>query len=334
MKIFQVAVFGSLIKDIEFFSDEIFVIENKKDITRQKMFAFEYGAKLPIDKVYYNFGGGAGNVSVGLNQLGIKAAPVSSVGDDSEGRQMIEYFKKNKIDASLISTNKKELTGFSFILGSKKHRDHVIFTHKGASSELSFTPALLNKFKSEYFYIAALSQKNWVSELRKLFSKSRRDTASIVWNPGQIQLNSAAAMLEFLPQTEILIVNKDEAIQLILDLFGRSKQISNVKYLIAKLKSLGPTAAIITQGSKGANVLDAGGKFYHLPAFGKKVIDTVGAGDAFGSGFLAGWIYWRDAKKALRLGLRNSGSVVGKIGAQNGLLGYEMYKIRIQDITR
>lgn len=322
MKRNQVTTFGSLLKDIEFFSDEIFVIKNPKDALRKKFVASEYGAKLPIDKenLFLNFGGGCGNVSFGLNKLGIKAAPYGRIGDDQFGNELISHFKSHKVYTTLIQKDKKEPTGFSFILGVKKQREHVIYTFKGASQELSFNSSFLNKFKSDYFYIAALSQINWEKDLRKLFSKARKDKTQIIWNPGQRQLNNPKAMLEFLPQIEILIVNKDEATQLVVEFFGKSKQINNDKYLINKLKTLGSTITIITDGKRGANVLDAGGKYYKSPAYGKKVVDTVGAGDAFGSGFLAGWIHWQDAKKALQLGLKNSGSVVSQIGAQNGLL--------------
>jgi len=320
MKNYQVAVFGSLIKDIEFFSDEIFIVENKKDLTREKLLAAEYGAKIPIDEIYFNYGGGAGNVSFGLNKLGIKAVPVGRVGKDQNGKEMIEYFKKNKIDTSLIAIDKKEQTGFSFILGSEKDKEHVIYTYKGATRQLRFTPSVLNKFKADYFYIAAMSQKDWARELKKLFSKARKDKTQIVWNPGQKQLVQTKRMLEFLPQTQILILNKDEAIQLVLEFWGNSSQLKNIRNLITKIKQLGPSTVVITEGKRGANILDVDGKFYHLPAYGKKVADTVGAGDAFGSGFLAGWIYFQDSKKALALGLKNSGSVVAKIGAQNGIL--------------
>jgi len=328
MKKYQVCVFGSLLKDIEFFSNEIFIIKNPQDPTRLKFLAAEYGAKLPIDEVYYNYGGGAGNVCVGLKKLGIDAAPIGRISKDQNGKEMLDYFKAQKININLITFDNKEPTGFSFILGAKKDKEHVIFTCKGATTKLTFTPNLLKKFKSDYFYIAALSQKNWEKELRKLFAKARRDKTQIVWNPGQKQLSKPKAMLEFLPQVEILILNKDEAIQLVLDFFGKSSKINNIKYLIYKLKLLGPTMAVITEGKKGANILDVAGKFYHLPAYArKKVVDTVGAGDSFSSGFLAGWILWQDAKKALQLGLKNSGSVVSKIGAQNGLLDIKNVRV-------
>jgi len=322
MKKYQAAVFGSLLKDIEFFSDEIFIIKNPDDPTRQELLAAEYGAKLPIEKenLHINFGGGAANVCVGLKKLGISAAPIGCVAKDQRGLEIIDYFKKMKIETDLICFDKKEPTGFSFILGSKKNKDHVIFTYKGATMNLKFSKSLLNKIKAEYFYISSMSQQKWANELKKLFHKARQDKTQIIWNPGQRQLSSPKAMLDLLPQTEVLILNKDESIQLVIEFFGKNQKINNVRYLIKKLKNTGPRSVVITEGKKGANVLDKSENFYHLPAYKTKSADTVGAGDAFGSGFLAGWIDKQDAKKALRLGLKNSAAVVSKIGAQNGLL--------------
>jgi sugar/nucleoside kinase (ribokinase family) len=52
--------------------------------------------------------------------------------------------------------------------------------------------------------------------------------------------------------------------------------------------------------------------------------DTAGAGDAFGSTFVAGLqIFHFDLVKALRLATINSGSVVSRVGAQVGLLHRE-----------
>ena len=59
---------------------------------------------------------------------------------------------------------------------------------------------------------------------------------------------------------------------------------------------------------------------YHIPAYKNKVVEKTGAGDAFGSSFIAGLIYFNDIKKALELGNANSLSVISKFGAQDGLL--------------
>ena len=53
------------------------------------------------------------------------------------------------------------------------------------------------------------------------------------------------------------------------------------------------------------------------------MVETTGAGDAFSSGFLAGYFYHEDLKMALDWALKNSASVVSKMGAIEGLLTRE-----------
>ena len=50
----------------------------------------------------------------------------------------------------------------------------------------------------------------------------------------------------------------------------------------------GPAAVLLTRGAAGALVVGAGGEV-EVPAPEVKVVDTIGAGDAFGGAFLAWW---------------------------------------------
>jgi fructokinase len=51
----------------------------------------------------------------------------------------------------------------------------------------------------------------------------------------------------------------------------------------------GPPVALLTRGSDGATVVPADGEPVAIPAPDVAVADTIGAGDAFGGGFLAWW---------------------------------------------
>jgi sugar/nucleoside kinase (ribokinase family) len=78
--------------------------------------------------------------------------------------------------------------------------------------------------------------------------------------------------------------------------------------------------AVMTDGARGAIVSD-GRYIYRAGIFKeKKLVDRTGAGDAFGSGFVAGFILKKDIHFALRLASANATSVVEKIGAQAGIL--------------
>ena len=87
------------------------------------------------------------------------------------------------------------------------------------------------------------------------------------------------------------------------------------------IKDYGPKITVITSGRFGADVYD-GEKFYHQDILKeKKRVDTTGVGDAFGSTFTAGLkLFNGDIQKAMHLAVRNTASVIGKQGAQNGLL--------------
>jgi fructokinase len=55
------------------------------------------------------------------------------------------------------------------------------------------------------------------------------------------------------------------------------------------LLRLGPEVALLTRGGEGATVVTAAGDEVAIPAPAIEVVDTIGAGDAFGGGFLAWW---------------------------------------------
>jgi fructokinase len=71
------------------------------------------------------------------------------------------------------------------------------------------------------------------------------------------------------------------------------------------LLDAGPSVVLLTRGPQGAVAVTAAGDFpVHVPA--AQVVDTIGAGDAFGGGFLAWWrAHGRDAS-----GLADTDAVV------------------------
>ena len=97
-------------------------------------------------------------------------------------------------------------------------------------------------------------------------------------------------------------------------------QLKNTEFLLRTVQGWGPGMVVITCGEKGAYVID-NGQVYFEKVKKVKAVDTTGAGDAFGASFVAGLIFYKnDVRKALKLGMLNSASVVARVGAQAGLL--------------
>jgi len=94
---------------------------------------------------------------------------------------------------------------------------------------------------------------------------------------------------------------------------------SNMDPILTAIKDLGPKLVVITDGANGAQAFD-GSTRYIVPPCKAGLVDTLGAGDAFGSGFTAATIEGHDTKTALLWSSANAASVVQHVGAKPGLL--------------
>lgn len=321
---------GGATHDVSFFTDQGVLIDNKGDVLRQKLLAFEYGAKVKVDKFHYSFGGGAANAAVCLASLGLRAAACVAVGSDESGRLIKENFLRRGVVTSLIATAKKEDSGASFIIVTPAG-ERVIFAQRGANRSLAISREQAAAFKnSSYIYIAALSGR-WEDALRRVFAAvGGKRGPKVIWNPGATQYSSGLKKLRpFLKKTAVFALNKDEAIELVLGSATTkaekekmtSRFLNETDNLLRAIKDFGPEKVVITMGADGVKVFD-GWQIYYQPIMPeKKRVDTTGVGDVFNSSFAAGLALFKgDINRAMRLGLKNTASKVAHLGAQAGLL--------------
>ncbi len=322
---FDIVTIGGATQDIMFYTDEGLVVQNpKRELTRQRLLAFEYGAKINVKEVYFTLGGGACNTAISFARLGLKVANFISVGDDDNGKSILNTLSKEGVKTKFAQIHKNLKTAFSFILTGGKQKEHTAFLFRGASNKLEFETRDLQKVKTDWFHVSSLSGFNWKKLMEAATEKVKKEKIKLSWNPGNRQLKAGRkGLAKFLKLTEVLILNKDEAIELVLSgvrYLKGDKSLNRTENLLKVLKEWGPKIVVITEGKKGALVYD-GQKIYRAKAFGKKVLDTTGVGDAFGSSFIGGLIISKGKTiEALKYGVVNSGSVAAHIGAQNGLL--------------
>jgi len=315
---------GGAVEDISFYTSEGQVIDNPKDILRQKLLGFEYGAKIKAEGLGRFSGGGANNVAVSLSRLGFTVGLVAAVGNDESGRTLIKNLDDNGVDTRLIKVVCHRDTGFSLIVISPGG-EHVAFTYRGANDELSINKIEAHMLSySKWVCISSLSG-GWDKVLDKTFAVKG---AKVAWNPGSAQLQEGAGRLhKWLKKTEIIFLNKDEALELAVSegkFKRKGEELSkDMKSLLSAVKSLGPKQVMITSGDKGADYFN-GEVHHHEASLGvpkSKIVDTSGVGDAFFSTTLAGLeTFDGDIKKAMKLAMKNAASVLRQAGAQNGLM--------------
>ncbi|MEK7653167.1 MAG: carbohydrate kinase family protein [Patescibacteria group bacterium] len=305
-KKYEVISVGGVTRDILFYSGEGELLKTG-NLTKQRLLAFEYGAKILADKIYLTFGGGAANTSASFAKMGLKAAIVSRVGDDDNGYEAIKNLAGHQVNTSLIKKSAGVQTAFSLILTiSNAAKEHIAFIYRGASDLLS-SHDLISRVETDWYYVSSLPKKNWEGIMSSLIKTGK----NIAWNPGGEQLQEIAKMKKFLSKIKLFVVNRDEALEF--------KKLKDIKGLIRHIHGLGPKIVVITDGASGAYAFD-GKKYYFMKVKAVKAVNTLGVGDAFNSAFTAALIYGKNIKEALKWGMNNSASVVTHIGAQKGLL--------------
>ncbi|MDP7477550.1 MAG: PfkB family carbohydrate kinase, partial [Candidatus Peribacteraceae bacterium] len=106
----------------------------------------------------------------------------------------------------------------------------------------------------------------------------------------------------------------------------------NIQEAIRKLIAAGVSNVAITDGSRGVAACD-GNKIYNCPVvLGVEILDTTGAGDAFGTGVTWGLLSGLSLPEALKTGTINAASVVGAIGTQTALLTDTEITKRLEEI--
>lgn len=325
---------------------------------------FESGEKVEIDNICHRTGGGATNAAASFKKLGFDVSCLSIIGNDYNGQAIINNLEAIGVDTSLIQKTGAEQSAVSYIINTLKS-DRTIFVYRGANRLLdlsSLTPDVLKNYKQ--LYITSLTQQA-AEQLKKVLAQAKQLGLSIAINPGSSQLIRGTSLLkECLSSIDTLIMNSSEAKTFMFALVGLDQRFKkaleecqlqgpcnidneqpyllespipyeNIYFSITKFFSaalkMGPKVVVITNGSNGVYAATKDGGFFH-PSIKTDAISPVGAGDSFGSCFIAHLMMGDSIQNALRSGIINSSSVINHIGAKEGLLDRETLKEKVKEL--
>jgi fructokinase len=316
MKKYDVITIGDAFEDV-FVWPEINV-KYDRSFGSGKGICFEFGEKIPLQNAQYEVGGSACNVSVGLSRLGYESVIATILGDDTPKEKVVERLDAENVSTDCLVISPKQKTGFSVIFAVED--DRTIFVYHGVKDYADLK--IRKDVSAKWLFVSSLGQ-NTKSIEERIVEEVSVHGAKFAWNPGSTQINEGANRYKHLLYcTDILFLNREEVIK-----FINYPIRPQIEEAIKKLHSYGAKLVVMTDGSKGAMVYD-GKEFYHAAADQRlKRVDATGAGDAFATGFLGRLIdsdmlnlEEKEIREALAWGIKNSASVIQKVGAQPGLL--------------
>jgi ribokinase len=285
---------------------------------QRNYYCLELGSKVPVKNLEEYLGGNALNTAVSFSLLGLQTTIITSLGFSPWSKFIINSLKTQEIETKFIKLDAKVDINLSYILDWHKDKsDRIILTYH--------RPKSFKKIKfpqTKWFYIASLAE--YFEEVIKQLPSSPK----IAFNPGYELKLGMKKLLPFFRRTEILILNKQEAVSLL----GFEQQGADYNFLLTNLLKLGPRTVVITDGRYGAWAKNRNEqKEFFEPSIEVEVKEVTGAGDAFASAFVTAYIKEQNLQDCLRWGILNSTSCIQKIGAQNGLLTAAVLKKRYKE---
>lgn len=263
------------------------------------------------------------NVATGLARLGLRTAYVSNVGDDSFGRFLIKAMAAEGIDHSQVRSLTSNPTGFMLKAQSVDGTDPAIeyFRKNSSASQLSvkdldlgFCATARHIHLSGVFAGVSENARQVMFEMAR-HARAQGATLSFDTNLRPGMWPSQGEMIDCINRLALMA-------DWVLPGLGEGRLLTGhdePEAIGEWYLSRGVRAVVIKLGEDGAYCAERG-KSSHVPGRRvEKVVDTVGAGDGFAVGLIAGLLEGHDLPSAAAWGNAIGARVVQFPGDSDGL---------------
>jgi sugar/nucleoside kinase (ribokinase family) len=248
-----------------------------------------------LDGAALTIGGSGAIMACGAARLGLRTAIAGVVGDDLFGRFMTESLTARGVDVSGVVVVPGAATGLTVILTRPEDRAILTFPGTAAALNAALVPGDLLRRARHVHAASFFLQTALAPDLRPIFDEvhARGATTSLDpnWDPRDAW---EGGLTEALAATDVFLPNAEEAqrIARLADPVTAAAALAQTTGLVAvKLGAQGALAA-----ATDAEVIRVSPRFNVVPA------DTVGAGDSFDAGLLAGVLRGESIERALLIG--------------------------------
>ena len=296
------------------------------------LYAQQIGARLEDVSSFAKYlGGSSANIAFGTARLGVKSAMLTRVGNDHMGRFLVESLAREGCDVSGIKIDAERLTAM-VLLGIKDRETFpLVFYRENCAdmalqaedideAQIASSKALLitgTHFSTDQVYKAS-SQALDYAEKHNVKRVLDIDYRPVLWGltgkaDGETRFvanqNVSQHVQRILPRFDLIVGTEEEFL-----IAGGSTDLlsalRNVRELTAAtlVVKLGPQGCTVIHGAIPSRLED--GAIY--PGVRVEVLNVLGAGDAFMSGFLKGWLNDASDERCCQLANACGGLVVSR----------------------
>ncbi|HEX7817187.1 bifunctional 5-dehydro-2-deoxygluconokinase/5-dehydro-2-deoxyphosphogluconate aldolase [Dyella sp.] len=274
------------------------------------LYAHQDGARLEDASSFARYlGGSSGNCAFGTARLGLRSAMLTRVGDDHMGRFLRETLDKVGCDTSHLSTDPQRLTGL-VLLGIKDRDTFPLIFYRENCADMGIQESDIDESFIASARALAITGTHFstpsVHAASTLALRHARrhgvktvldiDYRPVLWGltgrgDGQTRFianDGVTTHLQgILPAFDLIVGTEEE-----FHIAGGSQDLI---VALRKVRELTPALLVVKRGALGCSVIDGDvpARIDDAPTYlGTRVdvLNVLGAGDAFMSGFLYGWL--------------------------------------------
>jgi sugar/nucleoside kinase (ribokinase family) len=263
-----------------------------------------------VDDYTLEMGGSCCIFACQAAKLGLRAAIVGRVGSDGFGRLVLRRLQECGVDTSHVVVDHTLKTGLGIALC--QGGDRAILTYLGSICALTdddVTDTLLRSARHLHhgsFFLHTGLRQHVPDILRRARMLGLSTSLDPNWDPDE-QWNST--LIEALPLVDVFMPNEQEACHI--------SDCTDLVQAVSWLRARGTSTLVAKLGPEGARLYDDEGTCARGVTLAEGG-DSVGAGDSFDAGFLAGWLRGMSRERCLAIACACGQSVAGAIGGLRG----------------
>ena len=298
------------------------------------LYAEQEGARLEDVQSFRKYvGGSAANIALNTARLGVRSAMLTRVGEEQMGRFVRQSMEDTGVDVSHVTFDPDHLTPYVLLAIRDIDGFPRIFAYGDAADlaldEDDVDPEFVASSKALLVTGTPLSRAgSWTASLKAIKAAKEAGTKvvfdldyrPVFWGVasheqgGEMFVAServTEAYRTVLPRCDLVVGTEEE-----IRIAGGSE---DTRRSLLSIRELSDATIVLKVGAMGAIVfpddipedLEDG---VRVPGFPVEVFNSVGAGDAFMSGFLSGWLREEPLEECLRLGNACGAIVVSRHG--------------------
>ena len=302
--------------------------------TSVDLYGEQVGAKLEDTQSFRKYvGGSATNVAVGTARLGVKTAMLTRVGDEQMGRFVRQSLADVGVDVTCVRFDPGRLTPFVLLAVRESEGFPRIFVYQDSADmavgredvDPEFIASAGALLVTGTHFSKPVTREASFEAVRAAKEAGTRiafdlDYRPVFWGVASHQ-QGGEMFVESAEVTEIyrsaladcdLVVGTEEEIRI-------AGGATETRGALLNIRELSRATIVLKTGAMGATVFEGGipddlDDGTRVPGFPVEVLNSVGAGDAFMSGFLRGWLRDESVERCLTLGNACGAIVVSRHG--------------------